>query len=151
MYQEKPTVLIVDDEKWNLEVLESFLDEAGYKIVRAVTGKMALAAVAEMTRQGSEDVGSHRPRNLGGEQVDRSRWIGRGQRGIQAGEEDHPRLDTLVPIFRRVGVEIESPFSRQGPSQSQFEVVKLRRGALRLLDRHRSGHENGHAEWIERV
>jgi len=40
-------VLIVDDEPWNLEVIESFLEGTGYIITRAANGEEALASVAE--------------------------------------------------------------------------------------------------------
>ncbi len=43
----KPTVLIVDDEKWNIEVLESYLHETGYNVIRAGSGQEALPIVDE--------------------------------------------------------------------------------------------------------
>ena len=43
MYHRTPTVLIVDDETWNLEVLESYLFETGYKVIRASNGEDAIS------------------------------------------------------------------------------------------------------------
>ena len=43
MYHRTPTVLIVDDEIWNLEVLESYLFETGYKVIRALNGDDAIS------------------------------------------------------------------------------------------------------------
>ena len=45
MDERRATVLIVDDEPLNLEVLESFLYGVGYRIVRASSGEDALASV----------------------------------------------------------------------------------------------------------
>ncbi|MGC2422914.1 MAG: response regulator [Nitrospirota bacterium] len=36
-------VLIVDDEPWNLEVLEAFFEGTGYEIIRAASGEEALS------------------------------------------------------------------------------------------------------------
>jgi response regulator RpfG family c-di-GMP phosphodiesterase len=43
MYHRIPSVLIVDDEVWNLEVLESYLFETGYKVIRASNGDEAIS------------------------------------------------------------------------------------------------------------
>ncbi len=47
MEGDRPLVLIVDDEPWNLEVLESFMHDTGYGIIRAENGKDALKAAVE--------------------------------------------------------------------------------------------------------
>lgn len=44
---ENPLILIVDDEPWNLEVLESFYAGHGYTIRKASNGEEALRSVAE--------------------------------------------------------------------------------------------------------
>ncbi len=41
-----PTVLVVDDESWNLMLVESVLDDTGYRIVTAENGTAALDLVA---------------------------------------------------------------------------------------------------------
>lgn len=43
MNHKTPTVLIVDDEKWNIEVLESYLFDTGYKVINASNGDDALS------------------------------------------------------------------------------------------------------------
>ena len=43
MYQRSPTVLIVDDENWSLEVLESYLEGTGYNVIRALNGYDAIS------------------------------------------------------------------------------------------------------------
>lgn len=47
MGSEAATILIVDDEPLNLELLEQELGEAGYRILTAASGEAALAAVAK--------------------------------------------------------------------------------------------------------
>ena len=47
MHEKNPTVLIVDDQNWNLEVLESYLHETGYRIIRAESGQEALSIIDE--------------------------------------------------------------------------------------------------------
>lgn len=46
MEAQNPAVLIVDDEPWNIEVIESCLHGRGYDITRAANGEEALKAVA---------------------------------------------------------------------------------------------------------
>ena len=41
-----PTILVVDDESWNLMLVESVLDDSGYRIVTAENGTAALDLVA---------------------------------------------------------------------------------------------------------
>ncbi len=41
-----PTVLVVDDENWNLTLVESVLDDTGYRIITATDGAAALDLVA---------------------------------------------------------------------------------------------------------
>ncbi len=41
-----PTILVVDDELWNLTLVESALDDTGYRIVTATRGETALDLVA---------------------------------------------------------------------------------------------------------
>ncbi|MGH7913633.1 MAG: response regulator [Candidatus Binataceae bacterium] len=43
----KKTILIVDDEIGILEVLESILDDAGFKVISAINGKEALTRLQE--------------------------------------------------------------------------------------------------------
>jgi PleD family two-component response regulator len=47
MNKEPCKVLIVDDEPWNLEVLEAFFEGTGYKIIRASNGEEALSVMEE--------------------------------------------------------------------------------------------------------
>ena len=47
MNNEPCKVLIVDDEPWNLEVLEAFFEGTGYKIIRASNGEEALSVLEE--------------------------------------------------------------------------------------------------------
>ena len=44
-HPEQVNILIVDDEPRNLAVLESILDDPGYRLVRATTGDEALLAL----------------------------------------------------------------------------------------------------------
>ena len=48
MEEAKPTVLVVDDEIFNLEILVEYLEDAGYKTVTAENGIQALAELEEM-------------------------------------------------------------------------------------------------------
>ncbi len=45
MHEKTPVVLIVDDQNWNLEVLEAYLHETGYKIIRSENGQEALSII----------------------------------------------------------------------------------------------------------
>ena len=44
-----PTILVVDDESWNLMLVESVLDDTGYRLVTATSGEQALDLVAGET------------------------------------------------------------------------------------------------------
>ena len=46
MTDKKPTILCVDDEPKNLELLEALLVPRGYNVIMAVNGSEALAKVA---------------------------------------------------------------------------------------------------------
>lgn len=45
----QPTILVVDDNRDNVEILSSFLESRGYNVVRAEDGKTALAKVEEVS------------------------------------------------------------------------------------------------------
>jgi PleD family two-component response regulator len=45
MNNEPCKVLIVDDERWNLEVLEAYFEGTGYKVIRASNGEEALSVL----------------------------------------------------------------------------------------------------------
>ena len=47
MSDRQKTILVVDDESWNLILVETVLDETGYRIVTADSGAVALERVAE--------------------------------------------------------------------------------------------------------
>lgn len=47
MTERKPKVLVVDDEIFNLDILQNDLEEAGFEIVRAEDGVIALAKINE--------------------------------------------------------------------------------------------------------
>ena len=47
MNNEPYKVLIVDDEPWNLEVLEAYFEGTGYKIIRASNGEEALSVLGK--------------------------------------------------------------------------------------------------------
>jgi CheY-like chemotaxis protein len=46
------TVLVVDDEFGVAEVLQSILEDEGYRVATAINGKQALARLRELTRLG---------------------------------------------------------------------------------------------------
>src|SRR5690606_37077121 len=49
-HMDKPTtILVVDDNRDNVEILSSFLESRGYNVVRAEDGKTALAKVEEVS------------------------------------------------------------------------------------------------------
>lgn len=45
----QPTILVVDDNRDNVEILSSFLESRGYNVVRAEDGRTALAKVEEVS------------------------------------------------------------------------------------------------------
>jgi CheY-like chemotaxis protein len=74
MSDRKPKILIVDDEVINLDILQNDLEDAGFEVIRAEDGKIALAkgiAIAKVTsfpdmefRSGGSEVVCRAPINL---------------------------------------------------------------------------------------
>ena len=48
--KDKNKILIVDDEAFNLDILETTLEEAGFEVVRAVDGKQALQLLSGLDK-----------------------------------------------------------------------------------------------------